>query len=192
MTREIDFGNNDHAVLARELPNGYQIFRAEVTPVRHPIIDFEHFVAYRRRTTLAGDLGQSRPAGDLDAPTLVVVEVEMNPVEAVVGGELNESAYRRDVKKVARHVEMYSAPGIVGVIIDADARERQGFIILEGFLTPPAVTRELAQGAESVEGATGATGPDVDVVIDVERELLTPEGLVEMEVNGGRTIGGEK
>jgi hypothetical protein len=123
---------------------------------------------------------------------LVVVEVEVNPVEAVVGGELNKSTYRRDVKKVARDVEMYSAPGMVGVVIDADARERQGFIFLERLLTPPAITRELAQCAESVEGATGATGPDVDVVIDVERELLTPEGLVEMEVNGGVTIEGEK
>ena len=58
----------------------------------------------------AADRGERRPLGNLDAPPLVVGEVEVQPVQLVAGDELDEADDVVDADEVARHVEHRPSP----------------------------------------------------------------------------------
>src|SRR5665647_891597 len=63
-------------------------------------------------------LGQSRVAKDLDAPTLVLGQVQMQHVEPVHGHEVDETQHVMLRHEVARHVEHGAAPGEPRRILD--------------------------------------------------------------------------
>ena len=62
--------------------------------------------------------GQLRIAADLDPPTLIVGQVQMQSVELVEGHAVDERLYLVDRKEVTGHVEHHAAPAKARFIDD--------------------------------------------------------------------------
>ena len=72
----------------------------------------------------AGD-GQLRPLGDRDPPALVVGQVQVQDVELVERGEVDQAQDVVDAEEVARDVEHEAAPAVARRVLDHARRDRR-------------------------------------------------------------------
>ena len=127
-------------------------------PVRRRVGDDPRVVGVRVEAALAAaDLGrgaghrQLRPGVDLQPPALVVGQVQVQDVELVERGEVDEAQDVVDAEEVARDVEHDAAPGVAR----ARPRSRSG----------TDVAPELAQRRARPRTAGLVGGGDEDVTV---------------------------
>lgn len=68
-----------------------------------------------RRRARRAHLGESRAAGHLEAPALIVGEVQVQAVEVVVGEQVDQPAHVVGGAEVPRDVEHHAAPAERGL-----------------------------------------------------------------------------
>lgn len=107
----------------------------------------------------------------LDTPALVVVEVQVKPVQLVRRQQVDEPQQRRLREEVPGHIEMPAAPGEGGSVVDLGARQvpwraghRRG--------APCLVGKQLAHGLRRVERARLSPGRDAQVA-GADTKLVT-------------------
>ncbi len=143
------------------------------------------------------DLGQAGVALDLDAPALVVGEVEVEDVQ-LVGGQQVQVA--QDVvlgQEVPGDVEHHAAPAEAGFVLDDDRRNLPGAARGERGAPEDVRAEELAEGLRAPEDAgRGAARDAYGVRLDGQAVALGGERLVEGEHDappvgaGARTVAG--
>ena len=99
MARHIDL-RDDGNVAAFGIIHDESIFGLAVESARGTA----HFQA-------ASIQGQVRTGFDLDAPALVVREMQMQPVDLVIGQQVDVAGHIPDAEKMAGHVQHGAAPG---------------------------------------------------------------------------------
>ena len=78
-------------------------------------------VARRRLAPPGSDLGQQRVTVYLEPPTLVVGQVQVQHVEFVQAGQVDQPQHEALGEEVAGHVEVDPAPSETGAVLDLDA-----------------------------------------------------------------------
>src|SRR6266540_7054534 len=107
------------------------------------------------------DLGETRPALDLEAPSLVVGEMPVEDVQPVRREKVDVSLDERHGEEVARHVEVQPAPSEARGVVDAGRRDA------------PVIARQLPQRLARVADAAVIRGRDADPALaDVEAVAL--------------------
>lgn len=127
-------------------------------------------------------LGQARVALDLDAPALVVGEVQVEDVQ-LVGGQQVQVA--QDVvlgQEVPGDVEHHAAPAEAGLVLDDDGRDLPGAARGEGCAPEGVGAEELTEGLRAPEDAgRGAAGDTDGVRLDGQAVALGGERGVEVQ-----------
>ncbi len=126
------------------------------------------------------DFGEARVLADLDAPALVVGEVELDVVEFVAGGEVDEFLEEIERHEVAGDIEEEAAVGEAGLVDDLEAGEgprRVGCGRGVGGRGRTDGVDDLAEGDAGVEEAGGGSGPEEDAVgVDGEEIAFGADG----------------
>ncbi|CAM5616284.1 hypothetical protein SGRI78S_02605 [Streptomyces griseus subsp. griseus] len=126
------------------------------------------------------DLGQARVALDLDAPALVVGEVEVEDVQLVRGQQVQVA---QDVflgQEVPRDVEHHAAPAEAGLVLDDDRRDLPGAARGEGSAPEGVRAEELPERLRAPEDAgRGAAGDAHGGRPDLQAVRLRGERLVQ-------------
>ena len=110
----------------------------------------------------AAKIGQVRPRLDLDAPALVIREVDMQPVDLVIGQQVDVLGDILDAEKVPGHVQHGPAPGEARGVGDRarlhDPRPRLDRGAVD------ARRQQLSDGLDAVEQAGRLVGDDLDLL----------------------------
>ena len=109
----VDLGDHRHEVALGMVHDAGPVGQREPTALVAPA---------RRR---AADAGERRPVGHLDAPPLIVAEVEVQAVQLEARDQLDEAAHLVGGERVPGHVEHRAAPLEARGVDDADGRHRR-------------------------------------------------------------------
>ncbi len=140
---------------ARVVADLREVASAVEAAVRNMVIDAVRLVAHRRRGAPRPDRREPRPARHLHAPALVVVEVQVQPVQPVHRRQVDQAADVGDGEEVARDVQVHAAPVPRRPVFDQRAGQARRRSV-------PAVLDQLGQGAQGVGGARRPAGRDDD------------------------------
>ena len=123
VARKVDFGNHRDAVLGGVGHHVAHLILRVVSAVGG-VVGGAPLLADHRMAAEGAHLRQTGVALDFEAPALVVGQVPVQRVELVQRHDVDDALHLVDREEVARDVEVLSAVGEAGCILDAEAGHR--------------------------------------------------------------------
>jgi len=152
------------------LTDRFEVRRAIATGVLDVVVEAVAFVPDRRGAAHRRNGTQEWPLRYLDAPALVVIEVEVKSIESVRRNLIDQPTDRLDVEEMTSHVQVNTAPREARPVFNEEPREFER--VERRGARPEGVRPQLAKDRESVRDAGRSAGVDCDLLVDRQAILL--------------------